>query len=153
MYGCGLRLGEVAALRVKDIDFDEKKLYVRRGKGGKDRILPLPDKISGDLKAHLHRVRNLFSQDSREGFDGVFMPDDVGFKNKSSAKEFAWYWLFPARSLTRVVEDDELRRYHLHETNIQKAIKEAARKTDIAKRVAPQGGMGQCIPLRIAVPR
>jgi integron integrase len=137
MYGCGLRIGEASSLRVKDFDFDEGRLTIRKGKGGKDRSLPLPEKIKTDLRDHLRRVKRLYDNDVREGFDGVFMPEEAGLKFRGSARDFAWYWFFPARSLTRVDDGREIRRYHLHATNINKAIKEAVNKSGIIRRVSP----------------
>jgi integrase len=137
MYGCGLRIGEAASLRVKDFDFEEGRLTIRKGKGGKDRMLPLPEKIRKDLRDHLRKVKQRYDYDVKEGFDGVFMPEEAGLKFRGSARQFAWYWFFPARSLTQVDDGREIRRYHLHATNIYKAIKDAANKCGITRRVSP----------------
>ncbi len=137
MYGCGLRLSEVSTIRVKDIDFDQKKLCVRKGKGRKDRILPLPEKILDELKAHMKRVMTLYEFDLKEGFDGVFMPEESEAKFKGRARDIAWYWFFPAKGLTNLKDSNEIRRYHLHETNIYTAIREAANLSCITKRVSP----------------
>jgi integron integrase len=137
MYGCGLRLGECAGLRVQDINFDSNMITIHRGKGGKDRSLMLPSSIIIELKAHLTRVKNLYRLDGKNGFDGVFMPEAFEKKSKNSALEFNWYWVFPARNLTFVPKTNEQRRFHLHETNFQKALKEASRTAAIPKRVSP----------------
>jgi len=137
MYGCGLRLAECTNMRFRDLNFDTEMLIVPRGKGEKDRIIPLPKSIIPELQSHLRRVRNLHRIDVKNGFDGVFMPYSFGKKAKNAAIEFSWYWLFPAKSLTEVVETEEKRRYHQHETNFQKAFKEASQKAQIPKRVSP----------------
>ena len=137
MYGCGLRLSECTNIRVQDINFDTKMLTVHRGKGGKDRAIPLPDAIISELNSHLNRVKNLHGLDLKSGFDGVFMPESFDKKAKYAGQEFNWYWLFPAKSLTDILETGEKRRYHQHDTNFQKAFKEASRKAQIPKRVTP----------------
>jgi integron integrase len=137
MYGCGLRLSECMGIRVQDLNFDTEMLTVRRGKGEKDRVIPLPKSIVAELQGHLRRVRNFHRIDVTSGFDGVFMPYAFDKKAKNAATEFNWYWLFPAKSLTDVVETQEKRRYHQHETNFQKAFKEASRTAQIPKRVSP----------------
>jgi integron integrase len=137
MYGCGLRLSECTSIRVQDINFDLKMLTVHRGKGGKDRALPLPDSIVPELQWHLNRVKNLHRLDLKNGFDGAFMPESFDKKAKNAGQEFNWYWLFPARSLTLTEDKKEMRRYHQHDTNFQKALKEASRKAQIPKRISP----------------
>ena len=137
MYGCGLRLSECMGIRVQDLNFDTEMLTVRRGKGEKDRVIPLPKSIVPELQGHLRRVRNLHRIDVTNAFDGVFMPYAFDKKAKNAATEFNWYWLFPAKSLTDVIETEEKRRYHQHETNFQKALKEASHKAQIPKRVSP----------------
>jgi integron integrase len=137
MYGCGLRLGECAGLRVQDLNFDTGMLTIHRGKGGKDRAVPLPRSIIDELKAHLSRVRNLYQMDIKDGFDGVFMPDALDKKFKNAGKEFNWYWFFPAKSLTHVLKTGENRRYHLHDTNFQKALKRAVQIAALTKRITP----------------
>jgi integron integrase len=137
MYGCGLRLSECTGIRVQDLNFDTETLTVRRGKGDKDRTIPLPKSIVPELQSHLRRVKNVHRIDVSKGFNGVFMPYAFDKKAKNAATEFNWYWLFPAKSLTDIFETEEKRRYHQHETNFQKAFKEASRKAQIPKRVTP----------------
>jgi integron integrase len=137
MYGCGLRLGECAGLRVQDINFDANLITIHRGKGGKDRTVPLPKSILSDLHTHLSRVKNLYRLDAKNSFDGVFMPDALDRKSGNFGKEFSWYWVFPAKNLTTVPKTGENRRFHLHETVFQKALKAASRTAAIPKRVSP----------------
>jgi integron integrase len=137
MYGCGLRISECMNIRMQDINFDTGMLTVHCGKGEKDRSAPLPKSIIPELKVHIKRVRNLYMLDVKNGFDGVFMPYSFDKKTKTACKEFAWYWLFPAKSLTNVEQTKERKRYFMHETNFQKALKEASRKAAIPKRISP----------------
>ncbi|HXH11758.1 MAG TPA: integron integrase [Alphaproteobacteria bacterium] len=137
MYGCGLRLSEAANLRIHNFDVDTGMLSVQFGKGGKSRTVPLPKKIQGDLMRQVETVRALHEEDLRKGYDGVFLPASFEKKAQSAARDLAWQWFFPAQRLTLVEATRELRRYHVHETDIQRAIKAAARKAGIPKRVSP----------------
>jgi site-specific recombinase XerD len=88
-----------------------------------------------ELKAHLQRVIDLHERDCRSGFDGVFLYGLLEQKYRNAAKELIWQWFFPARELTLVPESNQRRRYHIHETALQKALRKAVRKTQIPKRV------------------
>ena len=135
MYGCGLRISECLSLRVQNFNFDMKILTIHDGKGRKDRTVPIPDILMEELQAHLQRVIELHEQDCRSGFDGVFLYGLLEKKYKNAAKELIWQWFFPARSLTLVPETNERRRYHIHETALQKALRKGVRKAQIPKRV------------------
>ncbi|MCP5061386.1 MAG: integron integrase [Ignavibacteriae bacterium] len=135
LYGCGLRLNEGINLRVQNFNFDEGIITVR-GKGEKTRTVPLPESIISDLKAHLERVKNLHKNDLNNKYNGVFLPNALEKKYKNASKVFIWQWFFPAKELTYIPETKELRRYHLHSSNIHKIIKTAASKTSITKRVS-----------------
>jgi integron integrase len=137
MYGCGLRISECMNLRIQDIDFNTRMVMVRRGKGEKDRTVALPQSVMVELDAHITRVRNLYRLDCKNGFDGVFMPYSFDKKSKSACTEFSWYWLFPAKSLT--AEEGTLlqKRFSMHETNFQKALKVASKTAALSKRVYP----------------
>jgi integron integrase len=137
LYGCGMRIGEGIGLRVQDINFDTQMITIHRGKGRKDRSLPLPRTVIAELQQHFNRVGNLYRLDIKNGFDGVFMPDALDRKSKNSGKEFNWYWVFPAKNLTVVPKTGENRRFHVHETLFQKALKQASRTAAIPKRVSP----------------
>ncbi len=123
LYGCGLRLFECLNLRVNNFDFDGGILTVHDGKGKKDRTLPLPQVIIPELKAHMERVTNLHRMDIADNYAGAFMFDSLGKKIKHAGKEFIWQWFFPAKSLTYVKDTNEYRRYHLHETHVQRTFK------------------------------
>ena len=133
LYGCGLRLFESLNLRVKDFNFDAGLLTVH-GKGKKVRTVPIPKIIEPELKAHMDRVYNLHQIDLADNYDGAFMFDRLEKKYKDVGKEFIWQWFFPARSLTFVKDAKENRRYHLHDTHVQRSIKKAVGKARLTKR-------------------
>jgi integron integrase len=137
LYGCGLRLSEALSLRLHNFNFDTGMLSVQFGKGGKSRTVPLPESIQGEIQAQLGRIKALHQEDLARGYAGVFMPGNFEKKAKGAARELVWQWFFPAPSLTRVKETGELRRYHVQETDIQRAIKAAASRAGIPKRVSP----------------
>jgi integron integrase len=136
LYGCGLRLTEGLNLRVRDFDFDEGIITIY-GKGRKFRKVLLPQKIISELKEHLKRVKILHAHDLKEGYSGVFLPELIDKKYKNSATEFAWQFFFPAKELTRIPGTSTFRRYHLHESHVQKAVRTAAKKAQIAKNATP----------------
>ncbi len=135
LYGCGLRLFECLNLRINCFNYDAGILTVHDGKGKKDRTVPLPESILPELKAHLERVKKLHEKDLGRGYDGAFMFDSIEKKYKNCAKELIWQWFFPAKQLTTVSDTKEIKRYHLHETHVQAAIRDAVRKAQICKRV------------------
>lgn len=136
LYGCGLRLFECLNLRVGCVDFGDKILTVHDGKGKKDRTLPLPDKLVPALEKHLQRVANLHRMDLKANYAGVFMPGALDRKWKNASKELVWQWVFPAKTLTFVPDADEHRRYHVHESVVQKTLHAAVQKAQIPKRVS-----------------
>jgi len=136
LYGCGLRLSECLNLRINNFNFDNLILTVHDGKGKKDRTVPLPEKIIPDLKKHLASVISLHENDLASGYAGAFMFDQMEKKFKNAAKELIWQWFFPAKILTLLPDTQEYRRYHLHDTHVQKAIKRAVKKAKILKRAS-----------------
>jgi len=136
LYGCGLRLFECMNLRVGCFNFDTGILTVHDGKGKKDRTVPLPETIIPELKNHLESVMDLHQKDLDSGYAGAFLFDSIERKYKNAAKELVWQWFFPAKTLTIVPETRENRRYHLHDTHVQKAIKRAVNKAKIPKRAS-----------------
>jgi integron integrase len=135
MYGSGLRLMECAELRVKDVHLDRGELTVRDGKGGKDRVTMVPTAVAGALRAHLAEVRAQHAADLAAGHGSVALPGGFARKSPGASREWAWQWVFPARR--PYVEDSTgaRRRHHLHETVVQRAVKEAARAAGLARRV------------------
>ena len=136
LYGCGLRLSECLKLRINNFNFDNLILTVHNGKGEKDRTVPLPEKIIPDLRRHLNTVISLHGNDLASGYAGAFMFDQLDKKYANAAKELIWQWFFPAKTLTFVPDTQEYRRYHLHDTHVQKAIKRAVKKAKILKRAS-----------------
>lgn len=137
MYGGGLRLMETMRLRVKDIDFDNHQVIVRDGKGENDRFTILPDSLIQPLRLQLNHVKVLHQKDLADGFGSVYLPPALDRKYRNAHKEWIWQYLFPAPDLSRDKRTGITRRHHLHETLIQKAIKEAARRAKIDKHVTP----------------
>ena len=135
MYGCGLRISECLSLRVHNFNFDMKILTIHDGKGQKDRTVPIPDALMVALKSQLQRVIEIHERDFRAGFDGVFLYGLLEKKYKNAAKELIWQWFFPAKDLTVVAKTKERRRYHIHQTALQKALRKAVQKAKIPKRV------------------
>jgi len=136
IYGCGLRLSEGLNIRINDLNFAEGVLTVRDGKGGKDRVVYLPQKYMQELKAHCHRVRELYEKDLKQGYDGVFMPKSLAKKYTNAAKEWGWQWLFPSNQLIQIPETSLKKRYHIHETSFQKAMKASTARLNLGKRVS-----------------
>ncbi len=136
LYGCGLRLFECLNLRVQCLNFDAGKITIHDGKGKKDRTVPLPKVLLPELKTQLDAVKELHLRDLASKYAGVFLVTALDKKYPNAGKEFVWQWLFPAQDLTRVPETGEYKRYHLHETVVQKAIKEAVGKTTLCKRAS-----------------
>jgi len=136
LYGCGLRLFEGIKLRVQDLNFDAMVLTVHDGKGKKDRTVPLPERILPQLKLQLDSVIALHEKDLKARYAGAFLDNRLEMKFKNAARELSWQWFFPAKSLTFVPGENAYRRYHIHETHVQKAIRAAVRKARLTKRAS-----------------
>lgn len=137
LYGTGLRLLEGLHLRVKDLDFQKREIHVRDGKGRKDRRTMLPDSLSQPLQQHLERNRTRHEADLNTGAGSVALPDALRNKYRSAPKEWSWQWVFSACRHHRDPVTGELRRHHLHETVIQRAVRQAARAAGLTKHVTP----------------
>ena len=135
LYGCGLRLFECLQLRVQSFNLDEGILTIH-GKGKKDRTVPLPQAIIPELTAQLEIVKKLHDANLAAGYTGVFLDDQLEKKYPSAAKNFIWQWFLPQKTLTPIPGKQELRRYHLHETHVQDALKEAVQRAKLTKRVS-----------------
>ena len=135
LYGCGMRLMECIRLRVYDIDFAYQQIMIRDAKGGKDRVVPLPQRLTAPLRGQLERVSSLLSQDIAAGYGEVFLPDALARKYPNAAKEFGWQYVFPSAQLSADPRSGKIRRHHVHENGLQKHIKQAGRNAGIVKRV------------------
>jgi integron integrase len=136
-YGCGLRISEVCRLRVKDVDLERGKLYIRASKGDKDRCVPLPKSLREPLVAHLEVIQKVHQADRKAGVPGVFMPGALARKMSQAGKRWEWFWVFPMKSLSRDPrgERDALkRRHHVLPRAYQKQLSIAAVKAQIPKR-------------------
>jgi integron integrase len=134
LYGCGLRLFECLGLRIQCLNFDAGVVTVHDGKGQRDRTVPLPQVIIPELRDHVQELKGLHRQDLGTGYAGVFLVNSLEKKYKNAARQFVWQWLFPAKRLTKEEDTGEMRRYHLHETHVQKAIRRAVDEAGICKR-------------------
>ena len=135
LYGGGLRLLEALQLRVKDLDFGRRQIYVRDTKGKRDRITLLPQAAVPALQEHIERVRNLHEADLKLGHGSAWLPDALARKFPNAHQEFKWQWLFPARRRYVDRASGLERRHHLHETVIQRAVRLAAAQAVPDKRV------------------
>jgi integron integrase len=137
MYGAGLRLTELLRLRVKDADVARRQLVVRGGKGDQDRVTVLPEAVVERLEAHRERLRRLHGEDRAAGLPGVWVPEALARKYPNAGTDWAWQWLFPSRQLMRDPRSGQRRRHHLLDATFQHAIRQAARKARLDKRVTP----------------
>jgi integron integrase len=135
LYGAGLRLLECARLRVKDVDLASRTLLVREAKGDKDRHAVLPASLVAPLEAQLERVRDLHARDLEDGAGWVELPHAFAQKSPRAGHELRWQWVFPATRPYRERATGQRRRHHLHETVLQKAVRAAAERAGLTKRV------------------
>jgi integron integrase len=133
MYGCGLRFSECIRLRVMDVDFTRKELFVRGGKGGKDRITMLPDKAIPGLKQQIEIVRALHEENVRKGIDHVSLPYALKKKYPNAGKELKWQFIFASKNLSREPGTGNIGRHHLHEKSVQRTIRNAIKQAGILK--------------------
>lgn len=133
LYGSGLRLMECVRLRIKDLDFDRKRIHVL-GKGNKWRSTILAEPIISQLQSHIKHVKALHHCDLEEGFGEVYIPVALGRKYKNAAMETRWQYVFPSKKRSADPRSGSVRRHHVLESGIQKAVKRAAHKAGIDKR-------------------
>ena len=133
MYGAGLRLLECLRLRVKDVDFAKGAILVREGKGNKDRVTILPDRLIDHLQRHLAKVRSLHQRDLDDGFGRVYLPNALARKYPNADREWGWQYIFPANQRSVDPRSGIERRHHYHESTIQKAMKDAVRRAALTK--------------------
>lgn len=135
LYGTGMRLMECLRLRVKDIDFGYHQILVRDGKGQKDRITLLPELLVESLQKQLQRARKIHETDLREGFGEVHLPYALARKYPRAGYEWGWQYVFPSKNRSTDPTDEVIRRHHLDDSVLQRAVKNAARLTRISKPV------------------
>ena len=133
LYGSGLRLLECLRLRVKDLCFSRGEIVVRDGKGSKDRVTMLPRGVHAPLRVQLDHARRVHRDDLAAGHGQVMLPDALARKYTGAAREWAWQWVFPASQRSRDPRTGSVRRHHLDESVLQRAVKAAVRRAGIAK--------------------
>ncbi len=136
LYGAGLRLSECLELRIKDVDFGYNQITVRDSKGDKDRITVLPEKVNQSLKEHLIKVKRIHETDLKAGFGMVYLPYALKRKYPNADKEWGWQYVFPATKISTDPRTGIKRRHHIYETVLQKAVKQATKKTGIVKQAS-----------------
>jgi integron integrase len=137
LYGGGLRLMECLRLRVKEIDFDHRIITLRDTKSNRDRVTCLPDSVIPALKLHLAKVKAQHDEDLSNGRGEVQLPNALAVKYPRAPYEWGWQYVFPAAGFSTVPRSGRMRRHHVFETSVQKAIKKAAQRADIHKPVGP----------------
>lgn len=137
LYGTGLRITEGLRLRVKDVDFAHNSIIVREGKGGKDRVVMLPQSLIAGLHTQLARARALWAADVANGLPGVELPDALARKYPRAGEAWPWFWVFPQAELSKDPRSRVIRRHHLYDQTFQRAFKQAVRRAGITKLATP----------------
>jgi integron integrase len=135
LYGSGLRLNEALSLRVQDIDFDRHQIMVRNGKGNKDRAVMLPAPLIQPLRQQIETARRTHRRDLADGFGEVYLPHALERKLGLAVKDFRWQFVFQASRISACPRSGVMRRHHLHDSAISKAIRAASKSAGISKRV------------------
>jgi integron integrase len=136
IYGSGMRLLECLRLRVKDIDLEKKIITVRDGKGAKDRVTTLPEKYREPLKAHIKKTKAIHNDDLKRGFGETYLPDALAVKYPAAPKEWGWQYVFPSTRLSVDPRSNKVRRHHIHENVLQKAVKDAVKSAGLPSSVS-----------------
>ena len=138
IYGCGLRLMECMRLRVQDINFSTDKISVRSLKNGKDRVVMLPDSIRADLLEQKEKIRGIHKLDLQKGYGSIDLPDSLSLKSDASVKSFAFQYLFAAKKTSKDPRSGKIRRHHVLESGLQKAVKNSGKRAGLLKQVTCQ---------------
>ena len=137
LYGTGMRLTEALRLRVKDMDFARNQILIHNGKGNKDRVTMLPNKLKLELQLHLERVKQLHEEDLAKGLGAASLPYALRKKYPKAAKEWGWQFIFPSATRCRDPYSREMVRHHFHEHSIQRRVKAAAQNAKLDKTASP----------------
>ncbi len=133
LYGSGMRLMECLRLRIKDVDFQRGTITVRHGKGGKDRATLLPTSLRDPLQQHFERLKGLYAEDRAAELNGVELPFALAAKYPQAGTEWGWQWVFPARNVSRDPRSGIVRRHHMPEDGLQRAMKQAVRQAELSR--------------------
>jgi integron integrase len=136
LYGSGLRQTECLQLRVKDLDFAQHQIVVRTSKGMKSRVTPLPERLVQPLQDHLAHVKQIHHQDLAQGHGAVYLPFALERKYPQANRQWVWQFVLPADRLSQDPRTGITRRHHLHESGLQRTLKQAVRAANIDKRVS-----------------
>ena len=136
IYGGGLRVSECCELRIKDIDFDQGLIIVRGGKGAHDRSTLLPEAVRDDLRSQLQKAAELHQADRTAGLAGVWLPEAIDRKYPNAGRELGWFWIFPSHVLSTDPRAGVVRRHHISDSVVQKAVKLAAARANLHKPVS-----------------
>lgn len=137
LYGSGMRLMEGVRMRVKDVNLARREIVVRDGKGGKDRVTMLPAVLVEPLRAQLAARRTVFDRDLADGRADVWLPDTLARKYPNAPREWGWQYVFAAERFSTDPRSGAVRRHHINEQRIQRAVREAGRRAGLAKSVSP----------------
>ena len=137
LYGSGLRLMECLRLRIKDLDFGNRQIIVRDGKGEDDRATILPDSLVPILETHLKKVKLIHQKDLQDGFGETYLPYALHRKYPSAARDWMWQYVFPSSTLSLDPISKRIKRHHVDPSVLQKAVRQSARSSGITKPVSP----------------
>jgi integron integrase len=136
MYGAGLRVAECLRLRIKDIDFGFGHILVRDGKGKKDRSVPLPQALIPALRAQIEEVGRIQQSDLADGYGETSMPDALERKYPGASRQLGWWYVFPSTSRSRDPYSGRIKRHHLDDSVIQRAVKQAVFAAGLRKPIS-----------------
>ena len=134
LYGCGFRLMECVRLRIQNLDFGQNLVYVRGAKEGKDRTTIFPETIQEEMREHVEKARKIHEQDLSQGYGEVYLPEALSRKYPNASREFRWQYVFPSKKLSLDPRSSKLRRHHVLESGLQKAVKTAVNRAGLLKR-------------------
>jgi len=137
LYGSGLRLIECLRLRVQDLDFSMQEVTVQDGKGDKDRLTLFPEAIHMVMRDHLERVRIMHEKDLADGYGRVYLPHALARKYPNAEQEWRWQYVFPADRVSQDPRSGDIRRHHVHEKAVQRAVHNAVKQAGVVKRATP----------------
>ncbi len=137
LYGTGMRIMEALRLRVKDVDFDHGAIVVREAKGGKDRVVMLPESLREPLRVQLQAAHAVWAQDRAAGWPGVDLPHALAAKYPRAPESWAWFWVFPQGTLATDPRTGVRRRHHIYDETFRRALQRGLRNASVRKPASP----------------